>query len=126
MPVPDFRRVIGRLRSPSRRDALSDLNAPMPVLTWSHVRDSLLLLAIEIAVDIGLRYAEQYLPISPVLLRQPRIFLRWFIVATVCWLCADPLIRLVMNSRQGISASSERLTSMKLDSETSSDEKSSI
>ncbi len=98
----------------------------MPVLTWSHARDSLLLLAIEIAVDIGLRYAEQYLPISPGLLRQPRIFLRWFIVATVCWLCADPLIRLMMNSRHGISESSERLTSMNLGPEESSDGKNSI
>ena len=83
-----------------------------PVISWPHVRDSLLLLAAEIGVDLGFHYSEQLLPITPGLLREPQRVLHWFIVATVCWFCADPLLRLLNNSRKGLAGSRESLISM--------------
>ena len=37
----------------------------LPTICWPHVRDSLLLLATEIIIDLGFHYAEQLLPVTP-------------------------------------------------------------
>lgn len=95
----------------------------LPTICWPHVRDSLLLLATEIIIDLGFHYAEQLLPVTPGLLREPRRVLRWFIVATVCWFCADPLLRLLNNTRRGLSGSSEHLISMDIQRENEDEER---
>lgn len=105
-------------------DGSTSVALSAPVISWPHIRDSLLLLAAEISVDLAFHYAEQLLPITPGQLREPRRVLHWFIVATVCWLCADPLLRLLNNSRKGLSGSNERLVSMGIQQRNDDEEKS--
>lgn len=104
-----WNRVKSRSRSTRKKPATTSYD---PAISWPHVRDSLLLLAAEVGIDIGFRYAEQHLPVTPGLMREPRRVLHWFMVATICWFCADPLLRLLNNTRRGLIGSGEQLISM--------------
>lgn len=109
--MPTRRNILRRNPEVTRGGPAVPAPSP-PVISWPHVRDSLLLLVAEIGTDVGFHYAEQLLPVTPGLLQEPRRVLRWFMVATVCWFCADPLLRLLNNTRSGLAGSSEHLISM--------------